>query len=146
MKIAFYGTLMRGFDAQKRLGVEGSLRFERSCRIPGALWDLGTYPALVEGEAETAGEIYEILDQMRATIPEEIKQARWIVKERQEMLAEAKREGDRILGEAKSADDLGPSPAGITRDIASVPDFTYNLSAPRRHETNYRRCGGRRAC
>ena len=25
-------------------------------------------------------EIYEILDQMRATIPEEIKQARWIVK------------------------------------------------------------------
>src|SRR3954453_1490877 len=38
-------------------------------------------------------EIYDILDQMRATIPEEIKQARWIVKERQEMLAEAKREG-----------------------------------------------------
>src|SRR6218665_3898540 len=35
-------------------------------------------------------EIYDILDQMRATIPEEIKQARWIVKERQEMLAEAK--------------------------------------------------------
>jgi hypothetical protein len=34
-------------------------------------------------------EIYDILDQMRATIPEEIKQARWIVKERQEMLAEA---------------------------------------------------------
>ena len=32
-------------------------------------------------------EIWEILDQMRATIPEEIKQARWIVKERQEMLA-----------------------------------------------------------
>src|SRR3972149_5780986 len=30
-------------------------------------------------------EIYDILDQMRATIPEEIKQARWIVKERQEM-------------------------------------------------------------
>ena len=46
-------------------------------------------------------EIYDILDQMRATIPEEIKQARWIVKERQEMLAEAKRESDRILGEAR---------------------------------------------
>ena len=47
-------------------------------------------------------EIYDILDQMRATIPEEIKQARWIVKERQEMLAEAKRESDRILGERAS--------------------------------------------
>ena len=46
-------------------------------------------------------EIYDILDQMRATIPEEIKQARWIVKERQEMLAEAKRECDRLLNEAR---------------------------------------------
>ena len=46
-------------------------------------------------------EIYDLLDQMRATIPEEIKQARWIVKERQEMLAEAKRESERILKEAR---------------------------------------------
>src|SRR3954451_18262168 len=46
-------------------------------------------------------EIYDILDQMRATIPEEIKQARWIVKERQEMLAEAKRGQDRRLQEAR---------------------------------------------
>jgi cell division septum initiation protein DivIVA len=46
-------------------------------------------------------EIYDILDQMRATIPEEIKQARWIVKERQEMLAEAKREAERIVGDAR---------------------------------------------
>jgi cell division septum initiation protein DivIVA len=45
-------------------------------------------------------EIYDLLDQMRATIPEEIKQARWIVKERQEMLAEAKREAERIVKEA----------------------------------------------
>src|SRR6266568_3564025 len=38
-------------------------------------------------------EIYDILDQMRATIPEEIKQARWIVKERQaqEIIDEARR-------------------------------------------------------
>ena len=46
-------------------------------------------------------EIYDILDQMRATIPDEIKQARWIVKERQEMLAEAKREADRLVEEAR---------------------------------------------
>lgn len=45
-------------------------------------------------------EIYDLLDQMRSTIPEEIKQARWIVKERQEMLAEAKREAERIVKEA----------------------------------------------
>src|SRR5687768_1383749 len=46
-------------------------------------------------------EVYDILDQMRATIPEEIKQARWIVKERQEMLAEAKREAERIIKESR---------------------------------------------
>ncbi len=46
-------------------------------------------------------EIYDLLDQMRATIPEEIKQARWIVKERHSMLEEAKREAERILKEAR---------------------------------------------
>jgi len=50
-------------------------------------------------------EIYDILDQMRTTIPEEIKQARWIVKERQEMLAEAKTESDRIVKEANEQAD-----------------------------------------
>ncbi|MEW6582059.1 MAG: ATPase [Actinomycetota bacterium] len=45
--------------------------------------------------------IYELLDEMRSTIPEEVKQARWIVKERQEMLAEAKREAERIITEAR---------------------------------------------
>ena len=44
-------------------------------------------------------EIYDILDQMRSTIPEEIKQARWIVKERQEMLAEANEKATRLASE-----------------------------------------------
>ena len=46
-------------------------------------------------------EIYDLLDQMRSTIPEEVKQARWIVKERQEMLAEAKQEAERLIAEAQ---------------------------------------------
>jgi hypothetical protein len=50
-------------------------------------------------------EMYDILDQMRSTIPEEIKQARWIVKERQEMLAEAKQEAERVLSEAQERAD-----------------------------------------
>jgi cell division septum initiation protein DivIVA len=47
-------------------------------------------------------EIYDILDQMRATIPEEIKQARWIVKERQEMLEQAERAADDIIEDARA--------------------------------------------
>ena len=40
-----------------------------------------------------------LFDQLRATIPEEITEARGIVKERQEMLEAAGREAERILGE-----------------------------------------------
>jgi vacuolar-type H+-ATPase subunit H len=46
-------------------------------------------------------EIYDIIDQMRSTIPEQITEARRIVKERQEMLAEAERETERIVKEAR---------------------------------------------
>src|SRR4051794_38619747 len=61
-------------------------------------------------------EIYDILDQMRATIPEEIKQARWIVKEPREMRAGAKREGARILGGArKRAAREAPQPETVKR-------------------------------
>jgi cell division septum initiation protein DivIVA len=45
-------------------------------------------------------QLYELLDRMRSTIPEEVKQARWIVRERQAMLAAAEREAERIVREA----------------------------------------------
>ena len=44
-------------------------------------------------------EIYEILDQMRATIPEEIRQGQWIVPDSKERLAAA----ERMLEEAREA-------------------------------------------
>ena len=47
------------------------------------------------------GEILALLDEMRATIPDEVKQARWLVKERQETVAEAMREADRLVAEAR---------------------------------------------
>ena len=45
--------------------------------------------------------IYDIIDEIRAQFPDELKQARWIVKERQEMLEEAEKEANRILEEAR---------------------------------------------
>jgi cell division septum initiation protein DivIVA len=45
--------------------------------------------------------VYEIIDEIRAQFPDELKQARWIVKERQEMLEEAEKEANRILEEAR---------------------------------------------
>ncbi|MDO8916068.1 MAG: ATPase [Coriobacteriia bacterium] len=45
--------------------------------------------------------VYEIIDEVRASFPDELKQARWIVKERQEMLEEAEKESNRILEDAR---------------------------------------------
>lgn len=60
-------------------------------------------------------EIYDILDQMRQNIPEEIKQSRWIVKERREMLEEAKQEAERIVREAQEHAERLASETEIVR-------------------------------
>jgi hypothetical protein len=46
--------------------------------------------------------IYDLIDEIRAGFPDEIKQARWIIKERQEMIEEAEKEANRILEEAQA--------------------------------------------
>ena len=43
----------------------------------------------------------DLLNELRVTIPDDLKEARWIVKERQEMLEEAEKEANRILEEAR---------------------------------------------
>jgi hypothetical protein len=45
--------------------------------------------------------LFDLIDQLRANLPEELKQARWIIKERSEMLDEARRESDKILAESR---------------------------------------------
>ncbi len=59
--------------------------------------------------------VYEIIDEVRAQFPDELKQARWIVKERQEMLEEAEKEANRILEEAKSRADSMAAEQEIVR-------------------------------
>lgn len=46
-------------------------------------------------------EIFSLLDEIRATIPEEVKQARRIVAERQQSLEESRREAERLLAQAR---------------------------------------------
>jgi cell division septum initiation protein DivIVA len=47
-------------------------------------------------------QLYEVIDDIRAALPDELKQARWIVKERQEMIEEAEKEASRIIEEARA--------------------------------------------
>jgi hypothetical protein len=46
-------------------------------------------------------EVLEMLHGMQESLPEEIKQARWVVKDREELLAKARVEGDRIVEQAR---------------------------------------------
>ncbi len=45
-------------------------------------------------------EVLEMLQQMQAELPEEIKQARWVVKDREDLLGKARGEAERIVAEA----------------------------------------------
>lgn len=47
-------------------------------------------------------EVEGLLHDLRAAMPEEVRQARWVVKEREEVLASARAERERILEEARS--------------------------------------------
>jgi hypothetical protein len=47
-------------------------------------------------------ELFELLDELRSSLPEELKQARWMVKEKQELIDESYKEADRIREEARA--------------------------------------------
>jgi cell division septum initiation protein DivIVA len=47
-------------------------------------------------------ELLELLDEAIARLPEEIRQARWLLKEREEFLAKVQREGDDILDASRA--------------------------------------------
>jgi cell division septum initiation protein DivIVA len=66
------------------------------------LVDTGRNVPFTGGKIVDPEKIYELIDEIRAQFPDELKQARWIVKERQEMLEEAEKEANRVLEDAKS--------------------------------------------
>jgi hypothetical protein len=60
--------------------------------------------------------LYDGLDEVRSTVPEEVRQARWIVTEREEMLAEAKREAERMIEDARGRrTQLAPGMRSVAR-------------------------------
>ena len=71
--IVFYGTLMRGprpfLGAQQNIpSLDSKICYVQDCEIGGHLYDLGSYPGLVETRIEkdppqVRGELYEVLDQ-----------------------------------------------------------------------------------
>jgi vacuolar-type H+-ATPase subunit H len=46
-------------------------------------------------------EVLELIAEMKAALPEEIKQARWVVKDREELLGKARRDAESIVEDAR---------------------------------------------
>src|SRR5215210_1149347 len=76
-------------------------------RLEELVEDARSFPGFGNTAMVDRDAAFDIIDQMRQTIPEELKQARWIVKERQAMLDEARSESDRII---RSAQDEAHEP------------------------------------
>ena len=47
-------------------------------------------------------EVLELIEEMKGALPEEIKQARWVVKDREELLGKARRDAEAIVEEARA--------------------------------------------
>ncbi len=84
-------------------------------------------------------DLYDIIDEVRATLPDELKQARWIVKERQEMIEEAEKEANRIIEDAREKANMlaaetevvkrAEKQAGDILDAARVREREIRLGA-----------------
>lgn len=62
--IAFYGSLMRRCgDRLAELGIADALRPIGDCVLRGALYSLGPWPGLVEGDGRVHGELHELIDE-----------------------------------------------------------------------------------
>jgi hypothetical protein len=46
-------------------------------------------------------EALELIEELKGAVPEEIKQARWVVKDREELLAKARRDAEAVVEEAR---------------------------------------------
>ena len=69
-------------------------------------------------------EIVEMLEEAIARLPEEMRQARWLLKERQEYLAKVQREGDEILSAARERAERIVQRTGLVREAQRVASRT----------------------
>lgn len=78
--------------------------------------------------------VYAILDEMRSTIPDEIKQARWLMKEKQQMIEEAQVEADRIIKEAESSAEKMAANTEIVKISESKAEEIMNEARDKERE------------
>jgi cell division septum initiation protein DivIVA len=85
-------------------------------------------------------EIFDILDQIRVSIPEELKAARRLTQEREQMLADAQAEADRVLRDADADAAQRVAEHHLVRSAelraADLEDRALRQAADIRHEAD----------
>jgi cell division septum initiation protein DivIVA len=83
-------------------------------------------------------EVLELLAQLKQEVPDEIRQARWMARDRDELLARARAEADRIVAEAREQRDRLLSRSEIVhvaeRESARIIDDSKERGAKLRAE------------
>ncbi len=83
-------------------------------------------------------ELLELVDELRGTLPEEIRQARWMSRDRDELLGRARKEAERIIAEAREQRDRLLSRTEIVhaaeREAERITDDAKERSAKMRLE------------
>jgi hypothetical protein len=83
-------------------------------------------------------ELLELLDLALTRLPDELKQARWLLKEREEFLAKGQREADDIIGAARTRAERMVQRTEIVREAErvaqSIVDAAQQRSSQMRHE------------
>jgi cell division septum initiation protein DivIVA len=78
--------------------------------------------------------IRDLLEQMRTAMPAEIKEARWIVQERRELLSEAQREAERIAEQARDGQAELVSGHELIREARRAADELIGRARMRERE------------
>ena len=88
-------------DVERR--ARGGRDAEPAVQRPGAVVaHAHLHAAVVEHLADSAAEIIELLDEAISRLPDELREARWLRKERDEYLAKMRADGDDILDAARA--------------------------------------------
>jgi vacuolar-type H+-ATPase subunit H len=79
-------------------------------------------------------EIYDIIDQLRNTLPTAIQDAQWIKKDEERIIAAAQEEHDKIIAAAKAHADEMVQEDEITRRALAEADNIINHAEQQAHE------------
>lgn len=66
--------------------------------------------------------ILDLLDRIRTTIPEEIRQAKWVIQEREKVLNDSQKEAMRIMEDAKKQVEIRADDSEVARQAKVVAE------------------------